>query len=190
MHVTVTIKNSWDWTDREFNKKLFSANYMGGNGGHDQKGGALVNGPFSLDAGWAANLVLHRPSWFVRGDNDTTKIDPETHRWAIQPSLGPSILRYMGDFEDLATSADIIEFTKRKSAFGPERLVLRGDLISVDPDGPRTAAGHASNGTSLPRGTFHVGDTLPFDAVPRLQWLVSSLSGVKTTGDLDRGFRK
>lgn len=171
---------SWDWTDREFNKKLFSPSYIGGNGGHDGKGGAVVNGPFTLDGGWVVNPVLHRPSWFVDGGNGTTLTDPTTHTWAIQPSLGRSIVRYMGDFEDLATPADVIEFTKRKAAFGPEKLIIREDLIPVNPTSePSTTA--VPNAKPLPRGTLHIGDTLPSEAVAHLPWLVNQASGESNT---------
>ena len=171
---------------------------MGGNGGFDGKGGALVTGPFTLDGGWVVNTALHRNAWFTRGPNGTTSKDPTTGSWVVQPSLGRSVVRYLGDFEDLATPADIIEFTKRRHMFGPERLVYRSDLIPVNPEddsSPLTAL-------PMPRGTIYIGDsTLPLSALPKDSWiknrhnlLRSKPQGdddnpMKDIGDTDRSFR-
>jgi hypothetical protein len=119
----------------------------------------------------------------------------------------------MGDFEDLATPADIIEFTKRKSAFGPEKLVLREDLIPINPTSPPSSpttgtpkppTNDGSNLKPLPRGTLHIGDSLPAEAVPSLPWLVNQASEkttatrmasddipvMETAGDNDHAFRR
>lgn len=133
----------------------------------------LVNGPFTLHSGWAVEPALHRPAWFVRGPGGTSVRDPDTAnvsepkgKFKVQPSLGRSIVRYLGDFEDLATKADIIEFTKRKSMFGPPRLVLRSDMVPTNP----VAAMHSQRVAvskftlrekSLPLGTIHIGPSLP-----------------------------
>ena len=195
-YVTETVY-SWDWTDREFSRKLFSSAYMGGNGGFDGKGGALVTGPFTLHGGWVANTALHRISWFTRGPNGTTLKDPTTGSWMVQPSLGRSVVRYLGDFEDLATPADIIEFTKRKHMFGPERLVYRSDLISVNPDDNNSPP----STSPMPRGTIHIGGgTVPLSALPENSWiknrhnlLLQPQGGnddpMKDAGDSDRSFR-
>ena len=156
---------SWDWTDCEFNK-LFSSAYMGGNGGFDGKGGALVTGPFTLHGGWVANTALHRIAWFTRGPNGTTQKDPTTRSWMVQPSLGRSVVRYLGDFEDLATRTDIIEFTKHRHMFGPERLVYRSDLISVNPDNSPPST------IPMSRGTIHIGGgDLPLSALRKDSWI-------------------
>jgi len=193
----IQVAYSWDWTDREFNKQLFSSAYMGGNGGFDGKGGALVTGPFTLHGGWVVNTALHRNAWFTRGPNGTTLQDPTTGSWLVQPSLGRSLVRYLGDFEDLATSADIIEFTKRRHMFGPERLVYRSDLIPVNPD---EGESQPSN-LPMPRGTIHIGGgTLPLSALPEDSWiknrhnmLLQSQADdddpMKKAGDSDRSFR-
>ncbi|KAF8638949.1 hypothetical protein AX16_010423 [Volvariella volvacea WC 439] len=166
----------WDWTDREFNKVLFSPAYMGGNGGHDGKGGAMVNGPFTLDQGWMIETALHRPAWFVRDPNNPggSLKDPVTGEWKVQASLGRSIVRYLGDFEDLATTTDVIEFTKRKALFGPEKLVMRSDMIPQNP-GPA----NPSPNTHLPNGTIYIGRELPPHLYPTQ--LVSEAS-VTSTG--------
>ncbi|KAF4612866.1 hypothetical protein D9613_011198 [Agrocybe pediades] len=104
----------WDWTDREFTQKLLSPSMMGGNGGHNSTGGAVISGPFSLQEGWSCPLALHRSSWFrfpifekqTNFKSKKDEVDPQ------QLSLGRSIVRYLGDFDDLATTADIIEFSK------------------------------------------------------------------------------
>lgn len=150
---------SWDWTDREFNKKLFSPAYMGGNGGHDGRGGAVVTGPFTLNGGWVVNSVLHRVAWFVRDPTNPTMTVKDGDTWKVQPSLGRSLVRYMGDFEDLATNADIIEFTKRKSAFGPEKLVLRADIIPHNPSSTGDPPESSPEGFKMPRGTFLITNT-------------------------------
>jgi hypothetical protein len=131
----------------------------------------------------------------MRGLDGTTVRDPHTNDWAIQPSLGRSIVRYMGDFEDLATKADVVEFTKRKVMFGPEKLVLREDLIPVNPTGP-PAPDPPGNGPPLPRGTFYAGDELPYDKVPKLLWLTNphendkdGIPSMEKAGDSDRAFR-
>ncbi len=138
---------SWDWTDREFNKTLFSDKYVGGNGGAKGKGGAVVDGPFTLHQGWEVKTALHRPTWF--------KPTRENQIYYVQqPSLGRSIIRYLGDLEDLATEADITEFCRRRATYGPRALVRRNDLI------PHASA-EMSVDTSLPRGSLWVGKGLP-----------------------------
>ena len=173
---------------------------MGGNGGFDGKGGALVTGPFTLHGGWVVNTALHRNAWFSRGPNGTTLKDPATGSWMVQPSLGRSVVRYLGDFEDLATPADIIEFTKRRHMFGPERLVYRSDLIPVNPDDDTSPPRRT---LPMPRGTIHIGGAaLPLSALPRESWIKNrhnlllqsrgdddDLDPMKNAGDSDRSFR-
>jgi hypothetical protein len=101
----------------------------------------------------------------------------------------------MGDLEDLATKADVVEFTKRRAMFGPEKLVLRDDFIPVNPTGPPTES-PPENGPPLPRGTFYAGDELPYDKVPKLPWLTNQheddedgIPSMEKAGDSDRAFR-
>ena len=152
---------SWDWTDHEFTKKLLSPAMMGGTGGHDGAGGALVDGPFSLGKGWVATEALHRPSWFVpmiEAQDEGEKNSDEVQT-SQRPSLGRSIVRYVGDVNDLANRADILDIAKRKAMFGPDKLVVRADNVQPVPDDEEeTEVPHTDK---YPRGTFHIGDSLP-----------------------------
>jgi len=132
---------------------------MGSNGGHNSTGGAVINGPFSLQEGWSCNLALHRSSWFrftaSQGDNDSKGQDSKTDMQ--QSSMGRSIVRYLGDFEDLATTADVIEFTKSKAVFGPDKLILRDENVL-----PVTNEAKSKDDKPpwLPRGTISCGSVI------------------------------
>lgn len=133
---------------------------MGGNGGHDGAGGALVDGPFSLQQGWVATPVLHRPSWYApiveakdEGEKNSDEVQTDQ-----RPSLGRSIVRYIGDIDDLANRVDVL-LAKRKATFGPDKLVVRADNVQPVPD--KGGETEVPRNDEYPRGTFHVGDSLP-----------------------------
>ncbi|KAF9473237.1 Di-copper centre-containing protein [Pholiota conissans] len=156
----------WDWTDHEFTKKLLSPAMMGGNGGHSGAGGALVQGPFTLEQGWSAVPALHRSSWFRSfiGARGTDADDADDRQNMQQPSLGRSIVRYMGEVEDLANTADILDLAKRKAVFGPDKLVVRNDNVQPVADDEAEDEPIDMKVTEvkpMPRGTFHIGDSLP-----------------------------
>lgn len=133
---------------------------MGGNGGHDGAGGALVDGPFSLQQGWVATPVLHRPSWYapiVEAKDEGEKNSDEVQT-GQRPSLGRSIVRYIGDIDDLANRVDVL-LAKRKATFGPDKLVVRADNVQPVPD--KGGETEVPRNDEYPRGTFHVGDSLP-----------------------------
>ncbi len=96
------------------------------------------------------------------GENNSDEVQTSQ-----RPSLGRSIVRYVGDVDDLANRADILDVAKRKAMFGPDKLVVRADSVQPVPDEdgeievPRT--------DEYPRGTFHVGDSLPVSVWTSLQ---------------------
>lgn len=140
---------------------------MGGNGGHDGKGGAVVDGPFTLQQGWTVNTALHRPSWFIPLEVHHENVGEDVSSTVQQPSLGRSIVRYMGDCADLANRADILEYAKRKAVFGPDKLIVRSDTVQPVPDShPEGRSGAYEKAAILPRGTLHIGDTLPLGVIP------------------------